>query len=487
MKRHPNILLFLPDAMQAQVVRPGHACRTPNFDRLSKLGLRFNRAHTTLPVCSPARASLMTGLLPHNHGVLQVEHCVDEDQSVLRTKHPHWAQRLSEAGYRTGYFGKWHIERTNHLEEFGWQVNGCDASAAFRKLGAGVDHQERLIGQHRLAHYQTTPDGYNPVLLYGVTDVPTDQRPFSVTTRMASNFLAEQSRGDTPWACCVSFSEPNTPLIAGREAFARYDVDSIRLPENFHNDFRHSPALYRRQREIFQCLSERQWRELRAVYYALVTELDRQFGKLLDTLERSGQLERTVVIVSSDHGRYLGAHGFDAHNFGAFEEIYNIPLIIAGPGIPANTTTDALVSLRDLCPTILELAGAKPIGAPDSKSFVPLLHCPQEKAREFNRGYAEYHGTRFALTQRILWDGPWKFVFNGFDYDELYNLENDPHELDNLARDPAWGRLLRSMMTQIWQYAIATGDRALTETHYPPMRLAVVGPNAAKPRRKVHA
>ena len=119
--KKPNILIFLPDAMQAQVVTPDHDCKTPNFDRLAQRGVRFTRAHCPLPTCSPSRASLMTGLLPHNHGVLQVEYCVDDDQSVLRTEHPHWAQRLSDAGYRTGYFGKWHIERSNRLEEFGWQ------------------------------------------------------------------------------------------------------------------------------------------------------------------------------------------------------------------------------------------------------------------------------------------------------------------------------------------------------------------------------
>ncbi|MCK5804361.1 MAG: sulfatase-like hydrolase/transferase, partial [Lentisphaeria bacterium] len=134
-QQRPNILLFLPDATAAHVIRPDSDCLTPNIDRVAARGLRFNRAHTVLPTCSPARASLMTGMLPHNHGVLQVEHTVDDDQSVLRTEYPHWAQRLSEAGYRTGYFGKWHIERTNQLEDFGWQVNGCDAGAAYRGVG----------------------------------------------------------------------------------------------------------------------------------------------------------------------------------------------------------------------------------------------------------------------------------------------------------------------------------------------------------------
>ena len=219
MRHRPNVLVFLPDAMQAQVVRPGHDCRTPNFERLARRGVRFNRAYAALPTCSPSRASLMTGLLAHNHGVLQVEHCADDDQCVRRTQHPHWAQRLTEAGYRAGYFGKWHVERTNRLEDFGWQVNGCDASAALRAQGAGVDSAEKLLRESGLAVYETGPEGYRPVLHYGVTDVPSEQRAFSRTARMAEQFLGEALQQDRPWACCVSFSEPNAPLVASRAFF----------------------------------------------------------------------------------------------------------------------------------------------------------------------------------------------------------------------------------------------------------------------------
>ena len=480
MSDRPNILIFLPDGMQAQVMRPGHDCLTPNFDRLAGRGVRFTRAHTVLPTCSPARASLMTGLLPHNHGVLQVEHCADDDQCVLRTQYPHWAQRLREAGYRTGYFGKWHVERTNRLEDFGWEVNGCDAGAAFRALGEGVASTEALLDEHSLAVYKTGPEGYNRVLHYGVTDVPPEQRSFALTVGMARQFLDEALEGDRPWACCVSTPEPNVPLIAGREAFARYDVGTIGLPESLRDTFEDSPAFYCRQREIFQGISDHQWRESRAVYYALITELDAQFGGILDRIEAAGQLEHTVVIVMSDHGRYMGAHGFDAHNYGAFEEAYNIPLIVSGPGMAQGVETDALVSIADIGPTLLELAGAEPIDVPDSRSFAPLLTNPAAGASAFDTGYAEFYGTRFLMTQRVLWRGPWKFVFNGFDYDELYNLDEDPHELRNLGGNPAYRGVMRDMMSKAWRMMHDTDDRALLETHYSPMRFAAVGPNSGK-------
>ncbi|MDP6777570.1 MAG: sulfatase-like hydrolase/transferase [Candidatus Latescibacteria bacterium] len=481
MPDRPNILIFLPDGMQAQVTRPDHACRTPNFDRLADRGVRFSRAHTVLPTCSPARASLMTGLLPHNHGVLQVEHCVDDDQCILRTQYPHWAQHLTEAGYRTGYFGKWHIERTNKVEDFGWQINGCDESAAFRAIGAGVAGTDQLVDENSLTSYETGPEGYNDVLHYGVTDVPSEERSFAATTRLAQEYLSDCLSHDDPWACFVSFPEPNVPVITGKETYESYDIDAIDLPGNFGDDFAGSPAFYRRQKEIWQDIPERNWREARAVYYSLVTELDAQFGKLLDQLENAGQLDNTIVIVMADHGRYMGAHGLDAHNYGAFEEAYNIPLIVAGPGVATGVETAALVSIVDLCPTLLELTGARPIGVPDSRSFAPLLADPVSQASNYDRCYAEFFGTRFLTTQRILWQGDWKLVFNGFDYDELYNLKDDPHELNNLAADPEHRDRMVAMMSEIWKIVHETDDQALLGTHYAPMRIAVVGPNTGKP------
>lgn len=477
--KRPNFLIFLPDGMQADVTFPESECRTPNFSKLAQRGMLFRSAHTVTPTCSPARASLMTGLLPHNHGVLQVEHCVDEDQSVLRRQYPHWAQRLQDSSYRTGYFGKWHIERTNQLEDFGWEINGCNENAAFRGIGAGDVGAEPLLTETSQAHYETTPEGYNPVLHYGITDVPSDGREFAATTGRAQEFLTESMGQPAPWACCVSYAEPNVPLICGREAFEQYDLDALRLPGNLHDAFAQSPALYRRQKAILDHLSDHDWKELRAVYYALVSELDREFGKLLEQLEEAGELDNTYVIVVSDHGRYVGGHGYDHHNFGPFEEIYRIPLIISGPGVAQGEETKALVSLVDLCPTIIELADAEPISGVDSQSFTSLLRDPRGESARYSTSHAEFHGTRFTLEQRIVWQGKWKFVFNGFDYDELYNLEEDPLELNNLAFDPTQRDRMKELMTEIWKNVHATNDRALLETHYSPMRMAVVGPNAA--------
>lgn len=478
MTDRPNILLFLPDGMQARPVTPEHPCITPNFDRLSGAGVRFTHAYTVLPTCSPARASLMTGLMPHNHGVWTVEHTVDVDQAVLRDV-PHWAQRLVSAGYRTAYFGKWHIERTYELDRFGWQHNRCERTDETRYIYRSVAANERDTLDKSLSKWLRGPDGYNDMLMYGVIDLPVSQREVSVPAGEAIEYLQGSATDGRPWCCCVSYGYPNEAMIASRETFRRYDPARIELPASWRDEMAGKPAVYRRVRDVWKDLSADEWRMALACYYARITEIDGQLGRLLDYLDRTGQLDNTIVIVTADHGKYVGSHGMDAHNYGAFEEIYNIPLILAGPGVTRGAVSEARVSLMDLCPTILDLAGAEAIEKTDARTFAPVLREPAETA-DRQWAYAEYFGSRLPLMQRVYWEGPWKFVFNGFDYDELYNLADDPHEMHNLACRPEQQERVRHMMSRIWHHVARTGDRTLQGVHYYPLRIAPVGPNVAK-------
>ncbi len=474
----PNILIILADGMQADTVEPDHVCLTPHLEALAGRGIRFRNAHTTCPTCSPARASLMTGLLPHNHGVLEVEHGRDDDQCVLRTEHPHFAQRLSEAGYQTGYFGKWHVERTQDVSQFGWRESVVKGAAHVQGIGKGEAGPKSFELDESLSGYVEGPRGYRRILHWGVTDTPLDQRYPGLTVLDAEQFLTRQLDQSDPWCCCVSFSEPNEALVVGRESWNRYDANSVPLPQNFFDDLSDRPNIYQREQQIGRDVTEQHWRAARACYFGRITEVDSLVQRLLAKVEDAGKLDETVVIFLADHGRYVGAHGFDAHNFGAFEEIYKIPLIMAGPGLATGTNCGAQVSIADLGATICGLAGAEPIAVADSRSFQSMLGAPDIIPHAFETGYAEYHGTRFPLMQRILWQGDWKFVFNGFDFDELYNLDDDPHEMRNLAGDADQRQRIESMMSEIWRRVRDTGDRAIYESHYFSMRLACVGPDA---------
>ena len=476
MATRPNILFLMVDQMQGRVLNPGHPCRTPNLDRLASTGVRFRRAYTPNAVCSPARASLMTGLLPHNHGVLEVIHCVDEDQSALRRDKPHWAQRLVDAGYRTGYFGKWHVERTNDLRPFGWETDGNSGGERYREYRRRVLGDAAAAAAYSLSRTYEGPPGYPKSLHYGVTDQPSERRPMGITTGMALAFLEEVCRDAAPWCCFASINEPHDPFVAGQAAFDRYDVDALELAPNVHDDLADRPGLYRKAARVWADMDDRQRREAAACYYASITEIDEQYGRILDLLERSGAQENTIVVFTADHGELLGAHGLYCKNFSGFEEVYNIPMIVSGPGIARGVDSDARMGLHDLCPTLLELAGGASIDVPDSRSFLPVLRDPEGTSRSFETGFAEYHGTRYKVTQRVVWSDPWKLVFNGFDFGELYNLDDDPYEMNNLAEIPEYRDRMRAMMAQMWATVRDTDDHSLYNSHYPILRIAPFGP-----------
>ena len=470
----PNILFLMTDQMQGRVLDPGNPCLTPHFDRLAARGVRFPRAYTPNAVCSPARASLMTGLLPHSHGVLEVTHCVDDDQCNLRTEHPHWAQRLQAAGYRTGYFGKWHVERSNDLRRFGWEVDGGSASRCSRSGSGQRARPPRTRAPSACARPTTILPGMPRRCSTASPTPPRSSGELASPRRSPATSCATRSPA-SPWCCFVSVTEPHDPFVTGEAAFSRYDVDAIPLQPNVHDDLARQPGIYRKAGRTWRDMTDRQRREAAACYYASITEIDAQFGTLIDLVDATGRRDDTIVVLTSDHGELLGSHGLYCKNVGGFEEVYQIPLLISGPQVPEGVVSEARVGLHDLAPTLLELAGLAPIGAPDSRSFGTVL-ADERQAGEYTRGFAEYHGGRYRLTQRIIWDGPWKLVWNGFDFDELYHLDDDPYEMHNLIDDPGLQDRVTALMRYAWQVVRDTGDRALFNSHYPILRLAPVGP-----------
>jgi arylsulfatase A-like enzyme len=209
----------------------------------------------------------------------------------------------------------------------------------------------------------------------------------------------------------------------------------------------------------------------------MITEVDQQFARLIDRLDQAGELDNTIIVFTSDHGEMLGAHGLYMKNVGAFEEAYHIPMVVAGPGVAQGQTADARVGLHDVGPTLIDLCGLPPFTTDESRSFAPLLRNPAVEAANFTTGYAEYSGTRYWFSQRVIWDGHWKLVWNGFDFDELYNLAVDPGEIRNLIDEPKHQDQVRKMMRFAWEIIDRTNDHPLGRTIYPILRLAPYGMN----------
>lgn len=472
MSNRPNILFLMTDQMQGRVLDPKHPCITPNFDKLAARGVRITRAYTPNAVCSPARASLMTGLLPHTHGVFSVTHCCHEYHCDIQPDKPHFAQALAEAGYHNSYFGKWHVERTEKPGNFGWHVDGGTHQLLYGDAARAAKQDRPFVSKRMIQGIE----GYEPSVLYGVVDAPAESRMLGVTTQLAFEQLQKNLQSDQPWCSFVSVIEPHDPFICSKQTYDMYDPASFELPENIFDDLEGRPNVYRKVAKVFASLTEQEKREAMACYYAMVTEIDQQFGRLLDLLESSGQLENTIVVLTSDHGEMLGSHQLYMKNYGAWEEIYNIPMVVAGPGVAEGNTCGARVGLHDLAPTLCELGGANWADTGESRSFVDVLRDPAANADRFTTGYAEYFGTRYWLTQRVIWDGDWKLVWNGFDFDELYNLADDPCEMRNRIDDPDCDSVVRKLMQQAWRIVNETNDHPLGGSRYPVLRAAPYGP-----------
>jgi arylsulfatase A-like enzyme len=467
MARPPNLLLVISDQQRADTVEPGGACLTPNLQALAARGARFDRCYAPNPICSPTRASLFTGLLPHAHGVDDVTHAVTPPRATLRDDVPFWPRELRSAGYRTGYFGKWHVERSDALDAFGFDTYATE----LHLVNVPVERRP-LRSSCTLRHR-----GYRDFLLCGVTDERASATREHALIGRGIEFLRDAARDpERPWALVIATEAPHDPFVAPAEVRDRYRSADLAPPANGADPLHDRPALYRRLQRVWDRLTPEDAREAVACYLALCSHLDDEVGRLLEELERSGQGRETVVVYTSDHGELLGAHGLWLKGVPPFEEVYRVPLVIAGPGVEPGVRHDEPVSLVDLAPTLLRLTLGDGVAAPGhGRDLTPILR--GQGAPFPPEAYAEFHGQRFGYTQRIVWHARHKYVFNGFDEDELYDLARDPHELRNLACEPEQAPLLAEMAARMWRVAHRTGDTTFVDAHYGMFRIAPVGPD----------
>ncbi len=464
----PNLLFLITDQQRADTIEAHTTCQTPNLDKLAAAGSQFLRCYTPNPICSPTRASLMTGLLPHSHGMVDVTHAVPTYRASFDAKLPVWPQALQKAGYRTAYFGKWHVERSNKLENFGFET--YEVEQYQQKLGL-VEVEGELAVQ-RLVQQK----GYRDFLLYGVSDAGVETLPeyqmYSDGIRFLQQAAADRER---PWALFISTEAPHDPYVALRRYYERYHLNDISPPANFDDDLADRPGIYRRIQHVWDDLTWEDFAKATACYYANCTMIDEQIGRIMATLETLNMTENTIVVFTSDHGDYMGEHRLMLKGIPAFEGVYRVPLILSGPGIPAGRQVREVVSLLDLAPTLVQLTTGD-VFPGHGRSLLPLLQGRENYWR--SEAFAECHGQRFNYTQRVLWRGDDKYIFNGFDEDELYDLAADPHEMHNLASDPAQRPVLESMSARMWEIMHQTGDSTMTQAQYGMFRFAPVGPES---------
>lgn len=445
----PNFLVFMPDQTQAQAVLPGSSCLTPNVDRLASQGVLFTNSFCPAPHCCPSRASFQTGLYPSEHGVFNN---VDTDTAIHANPYPgtkYFPQYLRRAGYELDYSGKWHVGRDLTPQDAGWTNTYSEHATKPKPYVPGKTRQDKFWSKAKAELSQTGPrkpgevfrPGWGNAQLYKTLHSQ-DSNPFEALEGDYKPVLAGVDKlkrlasGGKPWALMVSNSGSHDPYNAPQHFVDMYDPKSVELPPNFRDTLGDKPRIYQRMRyQYWAQLSDDEVRQSILHYWAKTTMQDALFGLLLDALDKTGQAENTIVIYVSDHGDYAGAHGLWAKGVPSFREGYNIPTVIRWPrGIAhPGRQTDAFVSTTDFAPTFLEAAGIPSSEYQMSgKSLLPWLRGETPTIWR-DALFFQLNGVELYYTQRIVMTKEHKYVYNGFDYDELYDLQQDPHEMVNLA------------------------------------------------------
>jgi len=470
-RRQPNLLILMADHVGADMVAPNSQCLKPNLDRLAADGVRFSRCYTPLGMCSPARASLMTGTYPSTHGVWDCTHTQRKEWVDVSPKLVHWAKRLVGAGYSTAYFGKWHLTQSERLEDYGWQEHEIHRTASFRG--------PRIPGTEVVSR----KEGYRDVVLAAVRRDDQDA-PHHPAFDRGIDFIRRQMAAGKPFCCFVSTSEPGGACAPPKRFFDMYDLKATRVSPTLRDDLAGKSEMLRRMQAGWKDVSDNDWRKITTCYLALLTFLDSEIGRIVQVLRDSDCYEDTIIVYLADHGQMLGAHGLVGLGLGlAYEEVYKVPLIVRLPdGLVDDTTdhrgrnvNDALVSLVDVGPTLLDLCRLTPLPDAQGRSLRPLIEGRTNK-EDWQEAYGEFFGQRFMFTQRIVWHGDWKYVFSPGGVDELYHLANDPYEIKNLAANPQHREILVDMVKRMWRKMEQIGDQSLLNTHYSTLRAAPIGP-----------
>jgi arylsulfatase A-like enzyme len=533
--KSPNFLIFMTDQQSGQTQRSDNPAIMPNLKKLASQGVTFDQAYCPSPHCCPSRASFFSGLYPSEHGVWNN---VDVPNTLSRGLFDSirlFPEDLKDAGYDMFFSGKWHVSAEEGpdrrgfelLHHMGHQNEGYkqrDHVPDTREWKSYIQDYPRSSPAGQRTEGEIIRPSFPKYVQYGETENPfRDQDVVSAAVDKIKLIGAEK-----PFFMYVGTLGPHDPYFCPRRFLDLYDPAQIQLPDSFTDDLKDKPNLYKRTQDRFAQLSPEEHRESIRHYLALCSYEDFLFGQLLDALSSRGILDDTVVIYVSDHGDYMGAHGLWTKGLPCFREAYHICSTIGyGKIQQRGRVVDDFISLVDYAPTILELAGVPTIpaktGIPSipargniqtipakennpsipAKENIPTISArgnttvtPGSDGIKTGHGFAgrslvdflmndrpkEWRSELFTQTngnetygiQRSIFDKNHKLVFNGFDYDELYDLEADPNEMINEINNPEKRDIIRCMYRKLWKFAYDNKDN-VTDS-YITTALAQYGP-----------
>jgi iduronate 2-sulfatase len=446
----PNVLFLAVDDMNADLGCYGHTLvKSPNIDRLAKEGVRFDRAYCQFPLCSPSRSSLMTGLRPGTTRVFNLQYHFRTGLPEVVTL----SQLFGQHGYYHARVGK--IYHYGNPGDIG--TSGLDDSKSWQEFINPAGRDKTTLEPDIINYTPKRGLGSAMSLLSDKDGADTDHTDGKVATEAIK--LLEKHASE-PFFLAVGFYKPHTPYVAPKKYFDLYPLEKIQLPQEPAEHLKHipPPALASVKPWPLFGVNTNQARECKQAYYAAISFVDAQIGRVLDALDRLKLRENTIVVFWSDHGYHLGEHGLWMKQ-SCFEESARVPLIIAAPGQKARgKVSPRTVELLDLYPTLADLAGLTPPKNLEGASLRPLLNDPKAKwtrpaFTQVQRAGFPGYSVRTERWRYTEWD-------DGAQGAQLYDHGRDPHELKNLAADPRHAKIVAAMKALVkenWPVRIEGG------------------------------
>ncbi len=443
MNKKPNILFFFTDDQRFDTIAAlgNEDVHTPNLDKLTERGTSFTRAHipggTCGAVCMPSRAMLHSG-----RTLFHLDGCGED----IPDSHVLLGECLQNAGYDSFGTGKWHNGRRSYARSF-----NCGDEIFFGGMG---DHWN--VPAYRFdpsGRYEAetpfveNPHSSNKVDYRGCDHINAGKHSTKLFVDASVDFLKKRGEAAPPFFMYVSLMAPHDPRTMPDKFLKMYDPEDIKLPENFLHQHPIDTGALKIRDEVLADIP-RDTEEIRrhiAEYYAMISHLDAEFGRLIKTLRHSGDLENTIIVFAGDNGLAVGQHGLLGKQ-NLYEHSVRVPLIFAGPGIPEGEKCEGLVYLLDVYPTLCQLTGIEAPGSVAGRDMTGCFRNPGTTIRkELYLAYAE--------TIRGITDGEYKLIEYACDATQLFDLKADPLEMQNLANHEGYAEKLSEMRSRLVRMA----------------------------------
>lgn len=436
----PNVLILFSDQHRADALGcVGHpVVQTPNLDRLAASGIRFERTYAAAPICGPCRSALITGRHLHRCGALTHGH-MNQDMGL-----PTMGTIFRSAGYVTGAFGKVHVAGESDDNDIGFDERALEIYTPMKS-----DYQH-AIGLEKFWQYCSYLPQYKPHPAarerhsYNLKNEPIQLEEELILDHMVADRSIEflKRHRDQPFFLWVGLEKPHNEMYAPKRFHDLYSPGQMPLPANRNFGRSGLPdAIYDNPSfPIADGLTDDQMRHATAAYFANVSYMDEQAGRVLNALDELGLSDNTIVVYSSDHGENLFNHQIVQKQC-FFEEAARVPLVLRIPGVSqTGTTRIQFASLLDLLPTFCDACGITPPAGLDGKSLLPAI---TDNAPLRNAVFSEFYEN--GVAERMIRTERWKYVHSECDRYQLYDLNSDPHENVNLIDDPRYAEICREL------------------------------------------